>query len=57
MGYYGNEGLVLAWDFNRNFLMRTKFMIQGLEKIPFLLILDLKGAIEKHMGWFLAYLF
>ena len=34
--------------------MRTKFMIQGLETIPFFSILDLKGAIEKRMGWSLV---
>ena len=34
--------------------MPTKFMIQELEKIAFFSILDLKGAIEKRMGWFLV---
>ena len=29
--------------------MRTKFLIQGLKKFPFFLILDPKGAIYKNV--------
>ena len=42
--------------------MRTKFMVGYFLRVPNLLFenlkkKDLKGAIEKSIGWFLEYLF
>ena len=60
IGYYGNEGLGLAWDFKGIFcvfFMRTKFMIRDAKKICFFFNLDLEVAMEKYVGCFLVYPF
>ena len=51
--YYGNEGLVLAWNFQYQFLCVSIYN----SDIGKNSILDFEGAIEKPMGWTLVGIF
>ena len=55
-GYYGNGGLIFAWDLGASYLGVPNLRFRGLKKVLFL-ILGLKGAKEKRVGCLLVYLF
>ena len=55
MEYYGNGGLNFAGDLGVTFLGILDFKI--LRFSFFFFSLDLKGVIEKCVGYFLVYLF
>ena len=55
-GYYGNDGLNLAWDLGVIFLGAPNWWFGGLKKI-FFLDFRLKGAMEKCVGCFPVYPF
>ena len=55
-GYYGNDGLSLAWDLGIIFLCIPNYAVRKFSKKSFF-NLGLKDVIEKCAGCFLVYLF
>ena len=55
-GYYGDEGLNLAWDLGAKFLGIPNWVI-GRFLTSFFFYFGLKGVVETCVGSFLVYLF